>query len=558
MTSNNYWDKNFDILKKNRSPIIGWLAEQPFDLKIRLVENRWGTLDWPLPSGKALFDAMPPNTFYESWVPEEKPESSATIIVGCNLGYGVNHVLANTPDSHKVVVMEPRPEMLVSCLSQTDYSQVLDCQRLMFLPPDETAVRQVIFRQLGLYHEFGRIYLRTDIPSRQLGMAYDRWGQFCKEVLLDFRIELNTLRECQDTMVRNELDNFHRAMKSGSISCLENKAQGACAIMMGAGPSLAKFAPLIAENTVDAIYASAFQTLPAIQLFGMKPHFCLAIDHTEVLEKTYDRLDSQWTEDLPLIYSCKVAPKVVSAYTGPSLPIWTAGGLGTHLWKGRELVLDSGRNVGIALMRFLKWCGIRDILLVGFDFGWSGDRTHADGHLASENRFSFDPKRHVRLKNKRGEEIYSAHPLITALRSLEIEIKSSRLNVYNLYGDLATIDGAREVAWDDVLSSEILNSAPGSVEQFLTKLKEKRAPRPQPVFESRSAAWTSSLQAAQKRLEKLFKKTTENRKEIDTALNHLLFFLNQDPLYQPYLITDIRNMAGLIFNKDPYNLHFAL
>ena len=115
------------------------------------------------------------------------------------------------------------------------------------------------------------------------------------------------------------------------------------------------------------------------------------------------------------------------------------------------------------------------------------------------------------------------------------------------------IEGTKDVTWDDVLSLGLLKSAPGSLERFLQKLNENRPPQLWPIFEARSSLWTTSLQSAQKRLEKLFKRTTQNQKEIHTALNHLLFFLNQDPLYQPYLLTDIRNMSGLIFNKDPYS-----
>jgi hypothetical protein len=452
-----------------------------------------------------------------------------------------------------VAVVEPRLDMLVCCLSQTDYSQMLENQKLFFIPPDKLTMRRLIFRQLGLQLEFGDIYLQTDAPSRQLGVEYDAWNQRCQEVLADFRIELNTLRAFQDVMVRNELDNFHRAMAAGSISTFQDSAKGAFAVMIGGGPSLNNFAPMLTDQTGNAVYASAFQTIPSLQQCGMKPHFCMAIDPTKRLKETYDHLDKKWAEDVPLIYSCKVSPDLVSAYPGPSMPIWTMGGLGAHLWKDREPVFDSGRNVGIALMRFLKWCGIRDILFVGFDFGWSGDTTHARGHLVSKNKFSFDPQKHIQLKNKKGEDIYSSRQLITALRSLETEISAGDINVYNLYGNHATIEGAREVTLGEVLSSGLLKSASGSVQRFHEKLNESRDPRPLPVFEARSAAWATSLKAAQKRLESHFKNTAQNQKEIHSALNHLLFFLNQDPLYQPYLLTDIRNLSGMIFNKDPYN-----
>ncbi len=76
---------------------------------------------------------------YKSWQAKDKPETSATIIVGCNVGYGVNQVLMNTPDTHKVIVSEPNPEMLLACLGQTDYRPFMKAGKLHFARSMKTA-----------------------------------------------------------------------------------------------------------------------------------------------------------------------------------------------------------------------------------------------------------------------------------------------------------------------------------------------------------------------------------------------------------------------------------
>ena len=83
--------------------------------------NHRGLVDWRLPSGNGMFEAIAPQVSYRDWIPADRTDTSATIIVGCNLGYGLNHVLSNTPDSHKVLVLEPRAEMILACLGHTDY-----------------------------------------------------------------------------------------------------------------------------------------------------------------------------------------------------------------------------------------------------------------------------------------------------------------------------------------------------------------------------------------------------------------------------------------------------
>lgn len=556
MKAHPFLETNLRALKKGDAAIVHWLTDQgpgPQELHSKIVSNQWGLLDWRLPSGNGLFEAIPPSRFYQKWIPQEKADTSATMIVGCNLGYGLNHVLANTPNSHKVLVLDPRPEMVLACLSHTDYRPFLQAKKLFFIPPDPKFLWKMV-SQLDLQYVFGDIILRSDIPSRQLGPEYAEWARCCKEVLEDFSVGMDTLCSRQDIMISNELNNFARAMQDGSLLPLKNQGQGLSAVILGAGPSLAKFAPLMARNPGYALYTSALQTLPALQRYGLKPHVCLAIDHTMAIKEVYDRLDMEWARDIPLIYSCKLAPEVVRNYPGPTLPMWTFGGLATNIQQGKELVLDAGANVGVALVHFLTWCGVSRILLAGQDFAWSEEKTHVAGHLTDKDRFRFDPERHVKMKNRYGQTIYSAPAYVTALRILENDLKWSSVPVFNLYGGGAVIKGSKDVTWNKVVMQGLLESAPGSMEHFIRALDRARSPRPWPLFEARSPQWAASLRSARKRLEKLFKKANNNQHKIRTTLTQVLFFLRQDPLYRPYLYNEILSLAGLVHANGRYGL----
>ena len=135
MTPPVFLDRNLNALKRYLPLVFEWLTACNLTPELRLMTNRRGEVDWPLPSGKGLFDSIQPNSYYDSWIPRENAETGATVIVGCNVGYGVNHVLTLTPDAHKVIVVDPRAEMVTACLSQTDYSQVIASGRLLLLPP---------------------------------------------------------------------------------------------------------------------------------------------------------------------------------------------------------------------------------------------------------------------------------------------------------------------------------------------------------------------------------------------------------------------------------------
>jgi hypothetical protein len=549
-----YLGKNIEALRRRNAPIFRWLTAKNPDVssvQSHFMTNHRGIVDWQLPSGKGIFDAVAPQVAYCDWVPGESPKTSATIIVGCNLGYGVNQVLANTPDSHKVLVLEPRPEMLLACLVHTDYRPFLKNQKLSFIPPDRQFL-PVVASQMALQYVFGNVFLRSDMPSWQLGPEYAAWSNYCKEALEDMTCNITTMRQSQDVMVRNELRNFARAMDDGGLSALRNQGQGIKAVVLGAGPSLARFAPLFARNPGSALYGCGFQTLPALRDYGLKPHFCMAVDHTSALKRIYDGLDTEWLMDIPLIYSRAIDPEVLSRYPGQTLPLWTLGGLGSNMPRGREVVLNAGGNVGVALVRFLVSCDVDQILLVGQDFAWQGENTHVAGHLSGRTEFVFDPEKHMTLKNRDGRTIYSNLVYVGPLRSLERDIQKGDKPVFNLYGGGAIIRGTNEVTWEEVETQDLLSSQPNRLEHFLLRLATGRSPRAWPVFESRSAQWVRSVRAVQDRLGRLFSRPDKHQEEIHGVLGQILVFLRQDSLYQPYLFKEILGVAGLVHAKVSY------
>ncbi|EGB16489.1 protein of unknown function DUF115 [Pseudodesulfovibrio mercurii] len=544
---------NIEYLQRTGNPIFQWLSSRPFNedkLKTRLFPNEAGLLDWEMDNGKGMFASLPPQGLYANWVHPEKAVTSATFIVGCNLGYGVNHVLTHTPDTHKVMLLEPRSEMLLACLGQTDYRPFFERKKFHLMVPDERFLSEVV-RNLDLQFIYGQIHLKSDIPSRQLGPEYARWSTWLRHKLENFSLELSTLRHRQDVMVKNEIDNFAKAMRDGSLKSMEGKGAGVGAVILGAGPSLETMAPLLKAKTGHVLYTCALQTVPSLQNLGIKPHLCAAIDYDATMLKVFERLDPDFVQDVPLVYSTKIDPMVLKRYPGPTLPLWTVGGVGTYVLKERDLVLDAGGNVSVTLSRFLRYCGVSHLLLAGQDYAWINGRSHSGGHhnhTTDLHRRSW----HQTTRNLDGEEILTTLQYMTAKRELEEDLKRSEFPVFNLYGGGAVIEGATVVDVDTAYDKGILASAPGAVEGFLRDLAACRRGTPPLRMEPRSPRWTTSLRNMEKHLAKLFKNLKANQKEIHAALTRVELFVKQDPLYGPYLFNEIVDLAGLTRAKSAF------
>ncbi|MBU1249241.1 MAG: DUF115 domain-containing protein [Proteobacteria bacterium] len=555
MTKLPHLETNLEAMRTLGHPVVGWLDAQHVNLdevQRRIVTNKGGLLDWAKEDGQPLFASMPPGILYKNWTPEDRVATSATFIVGSNLGYGVNHVVAATPLSHKVLVLEPDPVVLTACLGQTDYRDVLEARKLLFIPPDTDYVHALV-QNLDLQFVYGNVFLRGDMPSQQMGPIYAQWLHQCRSRLESFSVELITLRHRQEIMVGNELQNFRRAMATGSLNHMQNSAKGTSAIILGAGPSLAEFAPRLAENRGNALYATSLQTVPALQEFGLKPDFCMAIDYSDGMLNLFKKLDMEWARNIPLIYSTKVNPKVIDLYPGPTIPLWTLGGMATYVLQRDELVLDAGGNVSLTLNRFLRWCGVSRITLVVQDFAWIGDRTHAAGHHASLP-FTFNPEKHQKVRNRDGEEIITSHQYMAAMRELEDDIRKSPFPIYNIYGGGIDIKGTNALSMKEAVQEGCFASAPDTVQGFMGRLMSCQGFKRTFHFQPMSPHWNTNLHRAEKKLEKLFKRCTANQEEIHRVMENSMLFIKQDPLYLPYLFNETLDLAGLTKAKYRYEL----
>lgn len=550
-----FLQQNLEVIEQKMPRLHQWLMRQEYDtdsLENDLFVNEQGFVDRRLPGGGSLFAKMPPQLFYHRWQAGDKPHTSATFLIGANLGYGINHMLMCTPQSHKLLVLEPRADMLLACLGQSDYRPFFEAGKLHFVLPTDDDLRETI-RHLDLQFLFGAINVKQDLASMQLGSEYAHWTEQIKRRMANFSVELTTLRHSQDTMVGNELKNFARAAGEGSLKQLAGAAKGLTGVIIGAGPSLAHTAPCL-EQLDGALRITALQTLPALKDRGIKPDMAVVLDYTAAMNVVYDKLDTEWAADIPLIYSSKVNPDVLAAYPGPTIPLWTLGGVSSFVMNKNELVLDAGGNVGVTMFRLLEHFGCERVLLAGQDFASIGGSFYSSGHHAAGKDLAHRAKHTV--ADIHGNQLATTAQLVTGKNDLEDDIRTCSMAVYNLYGGGAAIAGTTVVQPDtfgQAIAEHGLDAGREPFAAFSGRFSlALSTPRPRPVFDKRAPQWTTSIKNARKRLDKLFKKPERNQQAIWEMMQQLERFVRQDPLYTPYLYNEVMDMAELARGRRRY------
>ncbi|MFP4169361.1 MAG: motility associated factor glycosyltransferase family protein [Desulfonatronovibrionaceae bacterium] len=539
---------NLLALEKTAPEFAAWFREHKDSWsgwKDQVFFNARGWLDISLSGKKTLLETIPPQAYYSDWKPELSGVKGASIISGCNLGYGINALLGRTAPGHKIAVTDPSPQMLALCLGVTDYRQLLLQGRLVFFPPYKQAQEDILLgMNLQFYH--GGVYFWADTPSMQIGPEYERLNLQCRDVLQKYKVQTGTLRRRQDAIVANELDNYGRAFEDGSLGDVQGFMKDKSALVLGAGPSLEKFGPDLAESASNkAVLAAGLQTLPALARLGIKPHVCMAIDFTSALLNPLERLDKKWLRDIPFVYSTKVHPEVVRRYPGPRAAMWTRGGLGTLVFKNRGILLDTGGSVNVALVRLFLEMGVKRIVFAGMDFGWKGESSHAPGHHAAELRRGKGVKGVEARKNADQEIVYSTPSYLTSLWELEKTVAlHPDVDFGNLFGGYMDIQGVPRLEVQDLIKSlgsddSGQDSHPGGLCLWAFKDSSR------PVFEKRGGQWSSSLRRAEKRLERLFSRPEKNREDIRRTLAEIRMFVSQDPLYLTYLQPEIMDISAL-------------
>lgn len=532
---------NLTVLASCFSAVHDWLA--PFAAAWgggRLRVGPDGSSGWLLPDGSTLSGAAP----YAGWPPvEERPV--AVVVVGCLLGHGLVRLLDGLPSGSVVLVLEPRPEMLLATLSLTDYQAALAARRLQIVRPDLGSLRTAL-HGLDLYALFSRIHVLADLPSRHVGPEYAFWQERAQDMAAEATLEMQTLRRFQDTLVGNELHNFRRSRADGGLWDLRGAAAGQGAMLLGAGPSLEQVAPLLAADPPGLLLVTGLQTMPALSRFGLVPDLCLAVDPDPVLATVAAGL-SDYAEVVPLIYSTKVAPKTVAAYPGPCRAMWTLGGVGPGLMR-EEPLFDTGGNVAVALFRLLRWLGVERVVLAGQDFGWSGPRSHAPGHHAGM------PPDHVRRTMRRddGVEVETTVQLLAARTVLERDIATAGVPVWNVLGRGLDLAGAVPASVAELRAEGVLEGDAGRRLALRHRVAGPAPPGAPALFQPAGAELLPSIDNVRRRLLRLGAELEVRQHELRQTLAQVELFLRGSGPYAAYLFTETTEVAWMARLQSRY------
>ena len=393
----------------------------------------------------------------------EKGEAACILLCGLGLGSHVNALRETFGEEALIVISEPDLLTIKTALECVDISAGIASGRVLFLTSLEKSTLHARFTQFSV-----RLMLGTLSAAPPASREHNaEFHAAARQAMLDFaafaKMSLVTLVRNAEITCRNIANNLPTYVSTPPPDVLRNRFEGSPAILVAAGPSLAKNIDQIAELGDRAVIIAAQTTLRPLLERGIEPHFVTSLDFSDISRQFFQNLDIP--ENVVLVAEPKAAWQAVEAFQrrddGQSVgKVILLQNQFAHKCIGSDIARRSPMEPGATVMHLAyylaQWLGCDPIIFVGQDLGFTGHVYYAPGVAMHRTwspelgRFgSLEMKEWERIARQRmilrkvkdieGKDIYTDEQMFTYLEQFERDFARSRVRIID-----ATEGGARK------------------------------------------------------------------------------------------------------------------
>jgi hypothetical protein len=382
------------------------------------------------------------------------------VVTGLGLGHHLKALHKRTHGEALLVVGEPSLDVIAAAMFSVDLSEVLASERCVFLTRLE---KDYVYQRLESHGT--TIMLGTQFvshpPSERIAGAF---LQAVRGAMTDY---ITYARMCLVTVVansritcRNVACNLPAYLSTPPIDPLRERFAGFPAVVVSAGPSLARNIDQLVELQDRAVIIAVQTTLKPLLARGIRPHFVTSLDFHEISKNFFDGLSPEAVADVHLVAEPKATWHVIDTYRAYNGMISLLDNAFARQCIGDELAARDGLKAGatVAHLAFYlaEYMGCDPILFVGQDLAYSDNTYYTPGVAIHDtwrpelNRFNTiemkEWERIVRARNIlrkikgiHGEDLYTDEQLFTYLQQFEKDFAASRARLID-----ATEGGARK------------------------------------------------------------------------------------------------------------------
>lgn len=312
-----------------------------------------------------------------------KAEAGVALVLGFGLGHHVRLLAEQLGRTGVVLVYEPDVALLRSVLERIDLSEVMERSNIAVLTRADSGAIAEVLRGAEVAVSLGVSVLEHGPSGPRLGERGREFAAALTTAVSAIRTNVVTTLMQTETALRNGLMNLDWYASVPGIADLSGAAGGRPAVVVSAGPSLARNMHLLAAPGVrDRVVIIAVQTvLKQLLEAGIRPHFVTALDHHEISRRFYEGLGSSDVEGVTLVVEPKANPAILDAYPGAircvhdELLTRVLGSGFAHDGCG----ISPGGTVAHMAHTFARHLGCDPVILIGQDLGFTDGQYYAPG-----------------------------------------------------------------------------------------------------------------------------------------------------------------------------------
>lgn len=373
---------------------------------------------------------------------------AAIVILGFGIGHHVRELINRSLGKALVVIYEPDASLLAAVLDRIDFTGVLAHPSVELLVGDvtEADLIQRLERHAGVITQGVQFLSHPSV--RQLSAA--AVGGFMprfNRMVASIRTNMATTLVNAAVTCRNLVNNLGRYAAGPTVNELHGAAAGHPAVVVAAGPSLARNIDLLSEPGVrDRVVIIAAQTvLKPLLDRGIEPHFVTALDYHEISRRFYEDLPPM--SGVTLVAEPKANKAILDHFPGP-IRVLHNRFLDLLLGPAARPItpIPAGSTVAHLSVYLAQHLGCDPIILIGQDLGFSDGLYYCPGTAIHDvwapefNAFNTVEmmewrriarhKSHLKKKTDvHGRPIYSDDQMLTYLSQFERDFAAAQQKI---------------------------------------------------------------------------------------------------------------------------------
>lgn len=367
-----YWGKSRLVLKKKYSGLYREILECrdkiPDSYQLSWAKTGDLAVDVATASGVIRINSMcnpwsEAVLFVQNLVGEKRYKEY--IMLGFGMGYHLEVMLRECPHE-KIIVLENDLNQLAVALSYRDLSWVLEKEQveLVYCQKAEDYFRYLSEiksgTKVGIWYPSVKTVLDSDL----------------REALENYKLELSSVENIGSELEDNFLENVKRG--DTEVSVLKRDFHGKKVILVAGGPSLDEGIELLRNRNEDVRLICVGKVARKLLVAGIQPDYIVM---TDGMAKTRWQISGIEECGIPLIYLSTASHSVVGAYKGKRYIAFQEGfplAEESAAKKSYPLYQSGGSVATFALDMLLRFeCS--QVICIGLDLGYPGERTHASG-----------------------------------------------------------------------------------------------------------------------------------------------------------------------------------